>query len=176
MSFEVMIVNRIAFALFCSLLLAAAACTPRVNIVTGTTIGLKATPGDGSARPPQITFAYKRAEVALVPTKGKKATKNQTNNANKAVDVDAFSTLAAFSFETQWFGNTEIASFIARVWFYDLGFDFVRRHLDKIRGVTREDVQRAAQKYLRPELLLEVVVADLDAAGLSEAVTPDGPG
>ncbi len=83
--------------------LALSACGPRVIISTGTTIGLKATPGDGNTRPPQVTFAYKRAELALVPTSNaKKATTNS----------DAFSTLAAIHFSTQWFGNTEIRSFL----------------------------------------------------------------
>jgi zinc protease len=80
------------------------------------------------------------------------------------------------SFPLQLDSSGEIALFIARVWFYDLGFDFVRRHLDKIRSVTREDVRRAAQKYLTPELFLEVVVADLEAAGLSASGSPAQPG
>ncbi len=78
------------------------ACGPRVIISTGTTIGLKATPGDGNTRPPQVTFAYKRSELALVPTSGNKATSNS----------DAFSTLAAIHFSTEWFGSTEIRSFL----------------------------------------------------------------
>jgi len=79
------------------------ACGPRVIMSTGTTIGLKATPGDGNTRPPQVTFAYKRAELSLVPT----------SNAKKATThSDAFSTLAAIHFRTQWFGSTEIRSFL----------------------------------------------------------------
>jgi hypothetical protein len=76
--------------------------TSRVIIATGTTIGLKATPGDGTSRPPQVTFGYKRAESAIVPTKGGVA--NDT--------TDAFSTLAAIHFETEFFGRTELDSFI----------------------------------------------------------------
>lgn len=85
--------------LFCITL---SACGPRVIISTGTTIGLKATPGDGNTRPPQVTLAYKRAELALVPTRGNQATSNS----------DAFSTLAAIHFSTRWFGSTEISSFL----------------------------------------------------------------
>jgi len=47
-----------------------AGCGPRVLIATGTTLGLKATPGDGQSRPPQVTLGYKRAEAALIPTSG----------------------------------------------------------------------------------------------------------
>lgn len=78
------------------------ACGPRVIISTGTTIGLKATPGDGYTRPPQVTLGYKRAETALVPTAGAKATST----------ADAFSTLAVIHFSTLWFGTTELQSFL----------------------------------------------------------------
>jgi hypothetical protein len=78
------------------------ACGPRVIVSTGTTLGLKATPGDGSSRPPQVTLGYKRAELALVPTAGEKSSENQ----------DAYSTLAAFRFETTWFDRTDLHSFI----------------------------------------------------------------
>lgn len=78
-------------------------CSPRVVINTGTTIGLKATPGDGSTRPPQVTLAYKRTELALVPTGTQKATENK----------DALSTLASIHFFTEWFGKTKIQSILA---------------------------------------------------------------
>lgn len=78
--------------------------TSRVIVVTGTTIGLKATPGDGTSRPPQVTFGYRRAEASIVPTKGA---------AVNSLTADAFSTLAAFHFETRFFGKTELDSFIS---------------------------------------------------------------
>jgi hypothetical protein len=84
-------------------LIGLAGCGPRVLIVTGTTLGLKATPGDGETRPPQVTLGYKRAETAIVPTKGEFGTANS----------DAYSVLAAFDFRSAWFGKTELASFIA---------------------------------------------------------------
>lgn len=86
-----------------SLLLVLTGCgTGRVIISTGTTIGLKATPGDGT-RPPQVTFGYKRAEASIVPTRGEAV----------SGDTDAFSTLVAFHFQTQFFGKTELDSFIS---------------------------------------------------------------
>jgi hypothetical protein len=87
----------------------------RVVIVTGTTLGLKATPGDGQSRPPQVTLGYKRGEFALVPTKGTAAQRCPDDAA--ATDdtkcTDAFSTLTAFDFRTRWFGSTELSSFVA---------------------------------------------------------------
>lgn len=95
--------QKLALAIVLSpIVLTVSACGPRVIISTGTTIGLKATPGDGNTRPPQVTFGYKRAETALVPTKGGKATSS----------ADAFSTLAAIHFSTEWFGATELQSFV----------------------------------------------------------------
>lgn len=84
------------------LVLLSSGCGTRVIITTGTTIGLKATPGDGSSRPPQVTFGYKRAEASIVPTRGSVV----------PADEDAFSTLAAFHFQTRFFGKTELDSFI----------------------------------------------------------------
>jgi len=83
----------------------------RVQIVTGTTLGLKATPGDGNSRPPQVTLGYKRAELALIPTNRDRAHRDPEGNGG--TDSDAFSTLAAFRLSTEWFGNTEVSSFIA---------------------------------------------------------------
>ena len=76
---------------------------PRVYIATGTIIGLKATPGDGASRPPSVVLGYKRAELALVPTKGEGASDT----------ADSASTLASLHFSTRWFGHTELDSFIA---------------------------------------------------------------
>ncbi len=102
--------RSLVVALAAIVVLCAGACS-RVTIVTGTTLGLKATPGDGNARPPQVTLGYKRAETALVPTSGKKASRDP--GGNDVADVDAFSTLSTFSLNTRWFGTTEVASFIA---------------------------------------------------------------
>jgi hypothetical protein len=84
--------------------LSLAACGgPRIYVATGTTIGLKATPGDGATRPPGVVLGYKRAEVALVPTKG----------AGASETADSASAVAGLRFETKWFGHTELDSFIA---------------------------------------------------------------
>lgn len=107
---------------------ALSACGPRVVISTGTTIGLKATPGDGNTRPPQVTLGYKRAETALVPTAGGKAT----------ADADAFSTLAAIYFSTKWFGRTEIHSFV--------GSGVAAREIQGVRGVKDKTAPLGAEE------------------------------
>lgn len=97
-------------------------------ISTGTTIGLKATPGDGSTQTPQVTFGYKRMELAYVPVdaasaskappprKGAKPEDPSPAGQNKSPapgDVDAFSALAVIDVQTKWFGRTVIKQFIS---------------------------------------------------------------
>jgi hypothetical protein len=50
-----------------------------------------------------VTLAYKRAEVAIVPTGKAVARKDES---------DAFSALTVFSFFSQWWGDTRVTSFI----------------------------------------------------------------
>ena len=82
-------------------------CARRMVVSTGTTIGLHATPGDGKSQTPQVTLAYKRAELALVPTGEKAARKSPAGNS------DSYSALAIVDFRTKWFSGTGIDLFIA---------------------------------------------------------------
>jgi hypothetical protein len=91
-------------------------CAPRVIIATGTTLGIKATPGDGQMRPPQLVIGYKRAEAALIPVEGGGAQMNGSE-----VKSDAASTVASFYLKSQWMAGTEIRSFI--------GSGFAARHI-----------------------------------------------
>jgi hypothetical protein len=91
-------------------------CAPRVIIATGTTLGIKATPGDGQTRPPQVVIGYKRAEAALIPVEGGGAEMNGFD-----VKTDAASTVASFYLKSQWTAGTEIRSFI--------GSGFAARHI-----------------------------------------------
>jgi len=133
--------SRLLFFSLWSLVLIPVGCAasrqPRVTVVTGTTIGLKVTPGDGQTRPPQVTFGYKRAELAIIPTKGGTATKDAS---------DAFSTLAAFFFSTEWVGQTEIASFIATGHsaraIQTLGQEFSTAFAHETLGVVSEEIQK----------------------------------
>jgi hypothetical protein len=96
--------------------LLASGCAPRVIIATGTTIGIRATPGDGQMRPPQVVIGYKRAEAALIPVEGSGAEMNGSE-----VTSDAASTVASFYLKSQWTAGTEIQSFI--------GTGFAARHI-----------------------------------------------
>lgn len=56
--------------------------------------------------------------------------------------------------------NRKVANFLAQVEYFELGLDYPDRYADLVRRVTREDVLRVAQKYLKPEKLITVIVGD----------------
>lgn len=93
--------------------IALAGCGPRMNIVTSTNLGLHATPGDGSTQPPQVSIAYKRSEVAVIPAGGGGGIDASKSGNPEAVDRDLFSAITAYGFQTQWFGKTALDSVIA---------------------------------------------------------------
>jgi zinc protease len=61
--------------------------------------------------------------------------------------------------------NRKVANFLAQVEYFELGLDYPERYADLIRKVTREDVQRVAKKYLKPEQLITVIVANQKKIG-----------
>jgi zinc protease len=71
------------------------------------------------------------------------------------------------SFPLRLDSNSNIVDFIAQISYFDLGLDYADRYIERVNAVTAADVQRVAQKYLHPDQLVEVVVADLGKAGLS---------
>lgn len=143
-------------------ILSLSACGPRVIISTGTTLGLKATPGDGYTRPPQVTFGYKRAESALLSTAGLNATDTS----------DAFSTLAAFHFKTFWFGDTELHSFIGTgIAARDVqGTDFQQAFAEATMGVVPASIQTRRVTLNRQRMNIDEIEAQqvLDLAKYSK--------
>ena len=53
--------------------------------------------------------------------------------------------------------------------FHELGLDYPDRYADIIGAVTLEQVKAAAKNHLKPDQFLQVVVADLEKAGLASA-------
>ena len=62
--------------------------------------------------------------------------------------------------------NRRVANFLSQVEFFGLGLDYPERYPDIIRRISREDVLRVARRYLQPEKLIVVVVADQAKAAL----------
>jgi zinc protease len=58
----------------------------------------------------------------------------------------------------------KIADFLSAVEFYGLGLDYIEKYPGYIIAVTKEDIKRVAQKYLRPEGYVLVVVGRQEEA------------
>jgi zinc protease len=65
------------------------------------------------------------------------------------------------SFPLKLDSSAKVAAFLAQVEFFNLGDNYADTYKQRIDSVTKEDVQRVAQQYLRPEHIDLVVVSDL---------------
>jgi len=72
------------------------------------------------------------------------------------------------SFPLRLASNRDVAALLPILEFYNVGLDYPDRYATLIGQVTLEQVQTAAKTYLHPEHFLQVVVADLEAAGLDK--------
>jgi zinc protease len=64
------------------------------------------------------------------------------------------------SFPLRFDTNRRVANFLAQLEYFQLGLDYPERYPGLIQRVTREEIQRVAQKYLRPDTLITVIVAN----------------
>ena len=62
--------------------------------------------------------------------------------------------------------NQRVAGFLSQAEFFGLGLDYPERYPELIHKVSRDDALRVARRYLQPEKLIIVVVADQAKAGL----------
>ncbi len=62
--------------------------------------------------------------------------------------------------------QSAIATFILQTQLYGLGLDYAERYPKLIEAVTREDVQQVARRYLHPEAMVLVAVADQQKAAI----------
>lgn len=83
-------------------------------------------------------------------------------------ELDAAKAYLINSFPLRLASNRDVASILPVLEFYELGLDYPDRYADLVGQVTLEKVQSVAKTYLRPDQLLQVVVADLAAAGLEK--------
>jgi len=74
------------------------------------------------------------------------------------------------SFPLKLDSNAKVASFLAQVELFNLGDNYADTYKQRIDSVTKEDVQRVARQYLRPDQMDLVVVSDL-----SQAQAPAAP-
>lgn len=64
--------------------------------------------------------------------------------------------------------NAEVAGMLTAIEFYGLGLDYPDRYKSLINKITKDDVQRAARKYLDPENFVLVIVAKQEKIDLKE--------
>ena len=69
------------------------------------------------------------------------------------------------SFPLRLDSTAKIAVFLSQVEYFGLGPDYIERYPDRVRAVTLEQVRAAAQKYLHPDALIQVVVGPRDKLG-----------
>jgi len=66
--------------------------------------------------------------------------------------------------------QAKLGSFLLQVEYYGLGIDYPEKYPTLIKSITREEILRVAKKYIKPEHLLIVVVANKKEAGLDEDI------
>jgi len=70
------------------------------------------------------------------------------------------------SFPLKMDTSAKIAAMLTSVEIYNLGLDYPQKYAGLINSVTREDIQRVAKKYIHPDAMLIVVVANQEKAKL----------
>lgn len=68
--------------------------------------------------------------------------------------------------------SRKVADFLAAVEFYGLGDDYIGKYPGYINSVTKEDVLRAAKKYIDPDNFVLVVVGNMKTVRLPDFKTP----
>ena len=75
------------------------------------------------------------------------------------------------SFPLRLVSNRDVAGMMQVIEFYGLGLDYPDRYPDLVRSVTLDQVKSAAKEHLQPDQFLQVVVANLEKAGLASPQT-----
>ena len=86
-------------------------------------------------------------------------------------EVEAAKAYLTNSFPLRLISNSDVAGMLPVLEFYGLGLDYPDRYPDIIGSVTLEQVRAAAKQHLHPDQFLQVVVADLEKAGLERTET-----
>ena len=82
-------------------------------------------------------------------------------------ELDAAKSYLINSYPLGLVSNRDFAGLLPALEFFELGLDYPERYPEMIAAITLEQVQEAAKKYLHPDKLLQVVVANLEQAQLA---------
>lgn len=83
-------------------------------------------------------------------------------------ELDAAKAYFINSFPLRLASNRDVAGLLPVLEFYDLGLDYPDRYADLIGQVDLEKIKNVAKTYLQPDQFLQVIVANLAAAGLEK--------
>jgi zinc protease len=75
-------------------------------------------------------------------------------------EVERARNLIALGFPSQFETTGDLSRRLEELFVYDLPPDYFSTYVQRIQAVRPEDVQRAAQKYIRPDRLAAVIVGD----------------
>ncbi len=84
-------------------------------------------------------------------------------------ELDSAKKFLIGSFPLRLDRQSQIVSFMLQIELYNLGLDYAERYPKLIGTVTKEDVKHVAQKYLHPDALDLVAVANQSAARINPA-------
>ncbi len=90
------------------------------------------------------------------------------NQGVSSQEIDEAKSYLVGSFPLRLDTNRKIAKFLAQEEFYGLGLDYPEKYPQLIQKVRREDVLRVAKRYLKPESVIVVVVANQDKAKINK--------
>lgn len=83
-------------------------------------------------------------------------------------ELDAAKAYFINSFPLRLVSNRDVAGLLPVLEFYDLGLDYPDRYADLVGQVNLEKIKTVAKTYLHPDQFLQVIVANLTAAGLEK--------
>ncbi len=114
----------------------------------------------------EVTIQTKNESAnAVIAETLKEIRRIQTEPVSEKELIDAKAYLTG-SFPLKMDTSSKIAGMLTSIEIYNLGLDYPDKYPNLINAVTREDIQRAAVKYLHPETMVIVVVADQEKAKL----------
>ncbi len=114
----------------------------------------------------QIGVQTKNESANIVIDEILKQVKEMTENSVSEKELQEAKSYLIGSFKRRLDTSRKIADFLAITEFFGLGTDYIEKYPLYIDNITKEDILRVAQKYLRPENFVLVVVADQDKAKL----------
>lgn len=84
------------------------------------------------------------------------------------VELDEAKAYLTGSFPLKLDTNAKIGNFLMFIEFYNLGLDYFDTYPEKIQAVTKDDILRAAKKYIDPDHYILVAVANQKEAGMNK--------